>query len=53
MHTGLIKNSVQVQIYYSQDSNGPRLGIYEPIEQIKNPHSLTLLLIQPVRYDWC
>ena len=51
MHTGLIKNSEQVQIYYSLDSNGPRLGIYESNEQIKKPHSLKLLPIQPVR--WC
>jgi len=35
MHTGLIKNSVQVQIYYSLNSNGPRLWIYEPNEQFK------------------
>jgi hypothetical protein len=53
MHNELIKYSVHVQIYYSQDSNGPPLGIYEANEQIKKPQSLTLLLIEPVRYDWC
>jgi hypothetical protein len=44
------KNPLQVQIYYSLDSNGPQVGIYETHDHINKPHSRMLCVIQPVHY---